>query len=122
MLGCNQDNTETTLSTAPGALAIRCGANARVTDNVPKKWDSSEPGHHQSTRREVLRGWPSRPLSISSVTSLAIAAAASTDDGSVMSMWIGMTPGSSLSAGGCGTHGCEGATHEWSFRPVVSFD
>jgi hypothetical protein len=40
MLGCNQRNTETTLSTALGALAIRCGSDARVTDNVPKKCDS----------------------------------------------------------------------------------
>jgi hypothetical protein len=30
--------------------------------------------------------------------------------------------GASLSAGGCGIQGCKDATHEWSFRPVVSFD
>ena len=122
MLGCNQHNTETTLSTALGALAIRCGADVRVTDNVPKKCDSIGARTSSIDPPRSVAELAIPALLISSVTSLAIAADASTHHGSVMSMWIGMSPGASLSAGGCGTHGCEGATHEWSFRPVVSFD
>src|ERR1700694_5951358 len=79
MLGCNQDNTETTLSTAPGALAIRCGANARVTDNVPKKWDSVGARTSSIDPPRSVAELAIPALLIGSVTSLAIAAAASTE-------------------------------------------
>ena len=85
--------------TALRCWAASCGANARMTSSVPKKWVSSS--SRTSARSPVSSEAPVEEpaLLIRIATSPVAAAAAATDAGSVTSRAIGVTPSRSTDAG-----------------------
>ena len=88
----SQDSADKMFSTALLPWAASCGAKARVTARVPKKWVSSS--SRMAARSPVSSEDPvDEPALLTRIaTPFAVCAAAATDAGSATSRAIGVTP------------------------------
>ena len=94
-----QESTDRTFSTALCSCSASCGAKARVTARVPKKWVSISSRTSARSPVSSEAPVPDPALLIRIETSRVAAAAAATDAGSVTSRAIGVTPSRSTEAG-----------------------